>query len=63
MHIILYIAAYVRTYVHVYLCIYILWLTFPIGTSLAYKTQTFQAVLEVLQWFEGDQVRNVAVSL
>jgi xanthine dehydrogenase/oxidase len=26
----------------------------------AYKTQTFQAVLEMLRWFAGDQVRNVA---
>ena len=28
-----------------------------------YKTQTFQAVLEMLRWFAGDQVRNVAVSV
>ena len=27
-----------------------------------YKTQAFTAVLEMLRWFAGDQIRNVAVS-
>lgn len=27
----------------------------------SYKTEVFQAVLEQLQWFGGQQIRNVAV--
>ena len=34
----------------------------PPRTCTEYKTQAFLAFLEMLRWFAGDQIRNVAVS-
>ena len=34
-----------------------------IATAAEYQTRAFAALLEMLRWFGGQQIRNVAVSL